>query len=1013
MRGMLLTVNVALLMVAAISVWAQERKPVEPAALVLNVPWVGQAPKIDGKPDDAIWQFAPKGGDFYVYKTAARPREQTEFQVCYDTEALYLLVTCHESQMAGLKTQTNQEMRDMTGVFSDDSLEVFIAPQDARGTPYFQLVTSARGIRWDGGWSTAGLGAAWNGAWEEQTWHGAEAWYAEFKVPHRILVSPGEFVHSPRPGDRWTFMVCRNQARLREQSAWSFLNTGWHQIQRYGQLIFQALTEPRPTAEISKIGDLALGHNQASFTLSNTTGDAVDVTASLRVVRDGQEMSKAGTSISLPAGAKQELPLDYVIHTGGSQQAEVTVYWGPRLLVSGTAWFVAPEVDKQVEESVRWVQDGVHRLTATPGASSALQRVGERLQARAGEINGRWNRRLQLTASGWEDLVRDAARLYSDAKDFRARSIRETLRVQTQKQIPEARFAVAPVSVFERASRDYLYLGRPQAPLEVSAARNEWENVQLVIVPFRGAVTDLSLMVSDLTDGKGHVIAGSNVTWRPVGHIYAQDPATYTGSERNEWPDPLLPQQAFTAQREEATFVWLEIYVPKDAASGDYRGTVSVIGLQGPPVRLPLQLKVWDFVLPDKNSLPNYEYDIVFSWERFYGHEPSLEELDAICAFQERYRLNPCAGDTYSMVPKVIIYKEKDGKYTFDFSELGKRLELAVKHGATALNINFSCGQSWTMGFDGMWGYPWFKLIDRETGKVSDYPPKELWGRGWEVVFKDPLFQQCMRDWWAYVQSKGWGSMAYWESVDEPNDESRIRQLQVEHSALQGLMPGLRLLSWGVVPSRPGTEGYLHIYGPAAVYLDEATLRDCHEQQAQGREFWTYLCAPAFTREDGGESIGVTARDRALGLRVYFWETWRDKSQGWNVYALGGFHYNTAQMRKPPEQRWPNVPWIDPSLGLSNQCYPGPDQELLPSIRLEHMRDGVEDYEYLVVLRKALQDLETKSADSPLLDQGEVLLNVGPEIYAGPLKWTHDPGVLLTRRAQVAAMIEKVQAASR
>lgn len=41
--------------------------------------------------------------------------------------------------------------------------------------------------------------------------------------------------------------------------------------------------------------------------------------------------------------------------------------------------------------------------------------------------------------------------------------------------------------------------------------------------------------------------------------------------------------------------------------------------------------------------------------------------------------------------------------------------------------------------------------------------------------------------------------------------------------------------------------------------------------------------------------------------------------------------------------------------GMGNYVYPGKDGRILPSLRLENLRDGVEDYEYLVLLKKLSQ----------------------------------------------------------
>ena len=66
------------------------------------------------------------------------------------------------------------------------------------------------------------------------------------------------------------------------------------------------------------------------------------------------------------------------------------------------------------------------------------------------------------------------------------------------------------------------------------------------------------------------------------------------------------------------------------------------------------------------------------------------------------------------------------------------------------------------------------------------------------------------------------------------------------------------------------------------------------------------------------------------------------------------------------EKRWPEVPWDPARSGVRNgevgRIYPGPDATPLPSVRLENMRDGIEDYDYLWLLRDRAGKLPADSA---------------------------------------------------
>ncbi|MBU0606401.1 MAG: DUF4091 domain-containing protein, partial [Armatimonadetes bacterium] len=72
--------------------------------------------------------------------------------------------------------------------------------------------------------------------------------------------------------------------------------------------------------------------------------------------------------------------------------------------------------------------------------------------------------------------------------------------------------------------------------------------------------------------------------------------------------------------------------------------------------------------------------------------------------------------------------------------------------------------------------------------------------------------------------------------------------------------------------------------------------------------------------------------------------------------------------------------------------YPGPDWTPWPSVRLENIRDGIEDYEYLWLLRE-------RAPKSPLLA-------VGDDISRDFTHFTKDPQVITDRRLAIARAIE-------
>jgi hypothetical protein len=80
-------------------------------------------------------------------------------------------------------------------------------------------------------------------------------------------------------------------------------------------------------------------------------------------------------------------------------------------------------------------------------------------------------------------------------------------------------------------------------------------------------------------------------------------PATYLPSSARVIPDRLLHAETFDLDAG-ITRIWLTLHVPADAKAGDYRGTVRLVKSNGEPLHeLPLAVRIWNYVLPDEPSM--------------------------------------------------------------------------------------------------------------------------------------------------------------------------------------------------------------------------------------------------------------------------------------------------------------------------------------------------------------------------------------------------------------------------
>jgi hypothetical protein len=92
--------------------------------------------------------------------------------------------------------------------------------------------------------------------------------------------------------------------------------------------------------------------------------------------------------------------------------------------------------------------------------------------------------------------------------------------------------------------------------------------------------------------------------------------------------------------------------------------------------------------------------------------------------------------------------------------------------------------------------------------------------------------------------------------------------------------------------------------------------------------------------------------------------------------------------------------------------YPGPELTPYSSIRLEIIRDGIEDYEYLALLTRLVGKAKllpaAKRPSLELLKAATELGRVPANISRSMTEYTQRPEDILERRTKVADMIEEL-----
>ncbi|MFO0745256.1 MAG: DUF5916 domain-containing protein [Myxococcota bacterium] len=208
----------ALVAAVALVVGRGAARAEEGGAKVARAALTAAPPVIDGRLDEAVWAAAPTSEDFVERSPTLRgaPAERTSFRLLADGAALYVAVTCHDSQPGAIRARTLQ--RDSTALFDDDAVSVKIDPLRDRRTTYGFALNAAggridyRGVN-DGTWQIE-VDLVWDGAAVTT----ADGWTAELRIPWTTLgIDPSS------PPVVSGFDVSRDVSRLHATYDWALI----------------------------------------------------------------------------------------------------------------------------------------------------------------------------------------------------------------------------------------------------------------------------------------------------------------------------------------------------------------------------------------------------------------------------------------------------------------------------------------------------------------------------------------------------------------------------------------------------------------------------------------------------------------------------------------------------------------------------------------------------------------------------------------------------------------------
>ncbi|MCC6795069.1 MAG: DUF4091 domain-containing protein [Candidatus Hydrogenedentes bacterium] len=136
----------------------------------------------------------------------------------------------------------------------------------------------------------------------------------------------------------------------------------------------------------------------------------------------------------------------------------------------------------------------------------------------------------------------------------------------------------------------------------------------------------------------------------------------------------------------------------------------------------------------------------------------------------------------------------------------------------------------------------------------------------------------------------------------------------------------------------------------------------------------------------------------AIEHRALFWQTW--------ALGIKGVHYWNVNYTEGGVNPWLSQVDVTPANGDGFLLYPGPNGPV-NSMRWEIIRDGVEDYDYLVIFRELMKKAE-QSNNAALLQKVQAAYNL-KDVVPDLVTYPRDPNVLIAKREAIAKAIVEMQ----
>lgn len=558
--------------------------------------------------------------------------------------------------------------------------------------------------------------------------------------------------------------------------------------------------------------------------------------------------------------------------------------------------------------------------------------------------------------AAWKAVSDEAEQFKTATREWLKRDNATRLRAEmTQKFGRFAGYAIGTDSPMLKVLRDLPYTGAISREARMALARNEEESVQITVSALDRDLDGISLELSPLLDDQGASIPAAAASVSRIDFVKTNPPQYYS-EQVGWWPDIVFPshEAAKVPQGSNQSF-WITVATDSATNPGTYRGNIVIKSNDTVLQTLPLQVKVWDITLPKPGKFKVIGRFSPNQFEEFYGWKTPRED---ILAEWNRYVFKKRWNTTD---PFASALTPNEGA-----------LKAALSEGVNAVNlVNVS------------------QLLEQDrASRTYRWPDAQH-----EEKVVNRVTQQKERFQSAAGKSD---TTLYVFGFDEQHDPGQYPLMKHVFELAKKAAPEIRTITTTTYSPLKELIGSVDTWAPL-LGLESPELE---QRREAGDELFFYIYAHPFHPFPNASLIDYPGIDG----RITFWLASERGYTGFLHWLMNGWTANSES-----KARWPEVAWLPYSRknfekrnGEGYFLYPGPDGKPISSVRFELVRDGIEDWELIDLLKTAVAEASKASPDSSAVKLGQAALASARSLVPKLDSYSLDTDSLMTAREQVA-----------